>query len=111
MSAEAIAEALHLARSSVARWLAAAGLSRLRKLEPAEPVVRYQRQRPGELIHIGIKKLGRVDRPGHRLPASAVSIAIAVLAGTSFTSRSLTRRVWLMWRPCPTSGSPAPPAF
>lgn len=67
MSAEAIAEALRLARSSVARWLAGAGLSRLSKLEPAEPVVRYQRERPGELIHVDIKKLGRFIRPGHRV--------------------------------------------
>ena len=67
MTGEAIAEALRLARSSVARWLAAAGLSRLARLGPAEPVRRYQRERPGELIHIDIKKLGRFARPGHRV--------------------------------------------
>ncbi|MDP9400547.1 MAG: DDE-type integrase/transposase/recombinase [Actinomycetota bacterium] len=33
-------------------------------LEPAE---RYERQRPGELIHIDVKKLGRIARPGHRV--------------------------------------------
>jgi len=39
----------------------------LRSLEPAEPVRRYERERPGELIHIDIKKLGRFDRVGHRI--------------------------------------------
>jgi len=67
MTGEQIAEALRLARSSVARWLAAAGLSRLARLGPVEPVRRYQRERPGELIHIDIKKLGRFARPGHRV--------------------------------------------
>lgn len=67
MTGEQIAEALRLARSSVARWLAEAGLSRLARLTPAEPVRRYQRERPGELIHIDIKKLGRFARPGHRV--------------------------------------------
>jgi hypothetical protein len=41
------------------------GLGRLSTLEPGPPVVRYQRQRPGELIHIEVKKLGRVDGVGH----------------------------------------------
>ena len=67
MTGEAIAEALRLSRSSVARWLAEAGLSRLARLGPAEPVRRYQRERPGELIHIDIKTLGRFARPGHRV--------------------------------------------
>ena len=42
---------------------------RLNALEPApaEPVRRYERQHPGGLIHIDIKKLGRFDRPGHRV--------------------------------------------
>jgi hypothetical protein len=43
------------------------GLNRLAALEPAEPVRRYQREHPGELIHIDIKKLGRFDRIGHRI--------------------------------------------
>lgn len=36
-------------------------------MEPAEPVRRYERQHPGELIHIDIKKLGRFERVGHRI--------------------------------------------
>src|SRR5690348_15565067 len=43
------------------------GLNKLRALEPAEPVRRYQRERPGELLHIDIKKLGRFERIGHRI--------------------------------------------
>ena len=43
-----------------------AGIGRLARLDPPEPVRRYQRARPGELIHLDIKKLGRFDRPGHR---------------------------------------------
>lgn len=62
-----IAHKLGLARSTVARWLARAGMERLARLDPPEPVRRYQRARPGELIHLDIKKLGRFDRPGHRV--------------------------------------------
>ncbi|WP_163471185.1 DDE-type integrase/transposase/recombinase, partial [Haemophilus influenzae] len=43
------------------------GLNRMRDLEPAEPVRRYERDHPGELIHIDIKKLGRFDKVGHRI--------------------------------------------
>ncbi len=43
------------------------GISRLRDLDPAEPVRRYERESPGELIHIDIKKLGRFHRVGHRI--------------------------------------------
>ena len=67
MTGEQIAEALRLARSSVARWLAEAGLSRRARLGPAEPVRRYQRERPGALIPIDIKTLGRFAGPGHRV--------------------------------------------
>ena len=47
--------------------LARAGLSKLRDLAPAEPVIRYEREAPGELLHIDIKKLGRIERPSHRV--------------------------------------------
>jgi hypothetical protein len=43
------------------------GLNRIRDLEPAEPVRRYERAVPGEIIHIDIKKLGRFDKIGHRI--------------------------------------------
>ena len=62
-----IAVELGVSSASVSRVLQRLGLNKWHALEPAEPVVRYQRQHPGELIHIDIKKLGRFDRVGHRI--------------------------------------------
>ncbi|HXR26344.1 MAG TPA: IS481 family transposase [Candidatus Baltobacteraceae bacterium] len=56
-----------LARSTVYAWLRRAGLGRLDRLEPRPPVVRYERERPGELVHLDTKQLGRI-RPGGGLP-------------------------------------------
>ena len=53
--------------ATVSRALKRAGLSRLSDIEPAEPVRRYEREHPGEMIHIDIKKLGRFERVGHRI--------------------------------------------
>lgn len=53
--------------SSVARICRDAGLSRLRNLEPPGPTIRYERDNPGELLHVDIKRLGRFDRVGHRI--------------------------------------------
>lgn len=53
--------------ATVSRVLKRAGLSRLRDIEPAEPIRRYEREHPGEMIHIDIKKLGRFERVGHRI--------------------------------------------
>src|SRR3954469_4221998 len=47
--------------------LARNGLSRLPKPDADEPVNRYERPAPGELIHIDVKKLGRIGREGHRV--------------------------------------------
>jgi transposase InsO family protein len=62
-----IAQALGVSKSTVGRVLARAGLSRLSDLEPSEPVVRYEHARPGDLIHIDTKKLGRIERMSHRV--------------------------------------------
>jgi transposase InsO family protein len=59
-----IAGEMGLATSTVCAVLARLGLNRLSRLEPPEPPNRYCRRRPGELIHIDIKKLGRFNRPG-----------------------------------------------
>ncbi len=62
-----IAVIVKLSASTVARICRSAGLSRLRHLEPPPTPVRYERERPGELLHIDIKRLGRFDRVGHRI--------------------------------------------
>jgi len=62
-----IAAELHISPATVSRILKRLGLNKLTALEPAEPVRRYERQHPGELIHIDIKKLGRIDGVGHRI--------------------------------------------
>src|ERR1051325_6966905 len=53
--------------STVARICRRQGLCRLRNLEPPPPPIRYERERPGELLHLVIKRLGRFDRVGHRI--------------------------------------------
>jgi transposase len=62
-----IAAQLDMAVSTVGAVLSRLGLNRLSRLEPPEPPNRYQRRRPGELVHLDIKQLGRFERPGHRV--------------------------------------------
>jgi len=62
-----IAAEAGISPATVSRVLRRLGLNRIAALEPAEPVRRYEREHPGELIHIDIKKLGRFDRVGHRI--------------------------------------------
>ena len=47
--------------------MSSAGLSRLKSLDPIEPVVRYEREHPGELLHIDTKRLGKIQGIGHRI--------------------------------------------
>jgi len=67
LTAEQIAGRLRLPRSTVSRHLSALGLGKLPPLHPPPPVVRYEREHPGELLHIDTKKLGRFRRLGHRV--------------------------------------------
>jgi transposase InsO family protein len=67
LTAKQIAKQLRLARPTVARALARHGLSRLRFLEPPKPANRYQWPNPGDLIHVDIKKLARIQGIGHRI--------------------------------------------
>ena len=67
MTAAQIALRLGMPRSTVAAVLKRRGLERLSRLEPKPPVVRYERDRPGELLHLDTKKLGRFRRVGHRI--------------------------------------------
>jgi transposase-like protein len=59
--------ALGIAASTVHAVLRRHGRSRLRTRPQREEIVRYERSRPGELVHVDIKKLGRIVRPGHRV--------------------------------------------
>lgn len=52
-----IAQVCQLARSTVSLWLKRLGLARLRSLKPREPVLRYEAQAPGDLVHMDVKKL------------------------------------------------------
>jgi transposase InsO family protein len=67
MTSTRIAAELRMAVSTVGAVLARLGLNRLSRLDPPEPPNRYQRRRPGELVHLDVKKLGRFRRPGHRV--------------------------------------------
>ncbi len=67
MTAAQIATALRMALSTVSAVLKRVGLGKRSKLDPPEPPNRYERRQAGELIHIDIKKLGRILRPGHRV--------------------------------------------
>lgn len=62
-----ISQRTGLSRATVSRILRRVHLSRWRDLVPAPPVVRYERDHPGELLHIDIKKLVRIVRPSHRV--------------------------------------------
>jgi hypothetical protein len=67
MTAAEIALCLGMALSTVSAVLSRIGLGKLSRLEPPEPPNRYQRRHPGELLHIDIKKLGRIPTGGgHR---------------------------------------------
>jgi transposase InsO family protein len=67
MTSPAIARQLRLPRSTVCRILRRAGISRVRDLDPRPVVRRYEKQRPGELVHVDIKKLGKFARAGKRV--------------------------------------------
>jgi transposase InsO family protein len=66
MTGPVIAQALGVARSTVGLILRRLGLGKLKHLEPKPVVIRYERSRAGEMIHLDIKKLGKIDGVGHR---------------------------------------------
>ena len=69
MTAAEIAEILRVPLSTVSLWLQRIGLGRRSRLAPPEPPNRYERRYPGELVHVDIKKLGRISArgAGHRM--------------------------------------------
>jgi transposase InsO family protein len=62
-----IARVVGRSLATICRWLAHLGLSSLKALEPAQPVLRYEHAAPGDLLHLDTKKLGRIERPAHRV--------------------------------------------
>jgi hypothetical protein len=82
-TAPEIAECLGMARLTVSGILTRIGIGKLGRLG-LEPAVRYERARPGELIHIDVEKLGRIQA----VRANAFAIACAS------TTTSQTRRGW-----------------
>jgi transposase InsO family protein len=67
MTAAEIAEVLRMALSTVSAVLKRIGLGKRSRLAPPEPANRYERKRPGELVHLDVKKLGRIAGAGHRV--------------------------------------------
>jgi transposase InsO family protein len=67
MTAQRIAHSLSLPKSTVARVLARNGKSRLPPVHPPPPIVRYEWKRPGQLIHLDVKKLAKLRGIGHRI--------------------------------------------
>ena len=62
-----IAQSVGVSEATVSRVLKRAGLSKLSDLQPREPIQRYEHEEPGDLLHIDTKKLGRIERPSHRV--------------------------------------------
>jgi len=67
MTGAEIAETMGMPASTVSGILTRIGLGKLWRLEPLEAANRYEKKRPGELVHVDVKKLGRIGRPGHRV--------------------------------------------
>lgn len=66
-SAPRIARELDLPRSTVSAVLARNGLGKLKALDPKPDPRRYEHAAPGDMLHLDVKKLGRIGKPGHRV--------------------------------------------
>jgi transposase InsO family protein/transposase-like protein len=73
MTSSEIAECLGMALSTVSAVLKRIGLGKLSRLDPLEPPNRYERRHAGELLHIDVKKLGRINGAGHRVTGNRAS--------------------------------------
>ena len=109
MTAAEIAEVLGLALSTVSLWCKRVGLGKRSRLQPPEPPNRYERSCPGELIHIDVKKLGRIGRPGKRVDDNRPRAAVGT-GGSACTSASTTRRARLRGGAATTRARPPPPS-
>ena len=83
-------------------------LGRLSLLDPKEPVRRYQRERPGELLHLDIKKLARFEGVGHRITGNRRGASEGL--GYDFLHVAIAEPGSPMSRFCPTSGAGRPTA-
>jgi transposase InsO family protein len=83
MTAAEIAEVLGMALSTVSAVLKRIGLGKRSRLKPPEPPNRYERKRPGELVHLDVKKLGRISArgAGHRITGNRSSRHEATVDG------------------------------
>jgi transposase InsO family protein len=84
LTGKAIAAEVAVSTATVSRILRRLGLNKLSALEPAEPVRRYEREHPGELIHIDIKKLGKFHRLGHRMTGDRTGLVKSRGAGWEY---------------------------
>ena len=109
---EQIAAEVGVSAATVSRILKRLGLNRLAALEPAEPIRRYERAAPGEIVHIDIKKLGKFNRIGHRITGGRIGQSKSRRsAGNMCTWRSTTTRGSLIRRSCRTRSEPPACAF
>jgi hypothetical protein len=108
MTAAEISELLEMPLSSVSAVLLRIGLGKRSRLEPLEPPNRYQRERPGELVHIDVKKLGRIKNVGHRITGNRHDQRTRVIAGhnraggSTCTCASTTPPAWPTSKCSPT---------
>ena len=80
-----IAQACGRSLATVSRYMVQAGLSRLKSLDPVEPIRRYERATPGELLHIDTKRLGRIHVLGDRITGDRAKTAIVASDGKPCT--------------------------
>jgi transposase InsO family protein len=92
-----IAKVLDLSKSRTQRIVASGGLGKLRALEPPVPENRYERSRPGELIHVDTKKLGRFYRPGHRVTGGRAVAGVGGKPGWEFLHVAIDHRTRLAY--------------
>lgn len=62
-----VADQLQCAYGSVYRFLASEGVNRLPPLQAPPAIIRHERERPGEMLYLDTKKLGRIEKTGHRI--------------------------------------------
>jgi transposase len=101
-TAAEIAETLGMAHSTASAVLKRHGKGRLPRPDADQPENRYERARPGELVHVDVKKLGRIAGVGHRITGQRRRGGGAARAGSSCMSASMTAPAW------PTSKSSSP---